>query len=361
MDSDQTQRLREAVRAAAAAGECLTISGGGSKSFYGRADAAGGRPQRRLDTTSHRGILHYQPTELVLTARSGTPLAEIEAVLAEQNQMLAFEPPHFGENATLGGMIATGLSGPRRPFAGSVRDHILGCRILNGRGEVLHFGGEVMKNVAGFDLSRLMVGAQGTLGVLLDVSLRVLPRPECEATLVCPFDCPEALAAMSRWRREPWPLSGLAYHDQSWLYLRLSGARAAVTGAAERLGWPAAADGPGFWERLREQRGRFFEFGPLGKRLWRLSVPPTAPPPELAGHWFYDWGGALRWLRSDESPERVFAAARAMGGHASLFRGSGDGRVFQPLPAPLAGLHRRLKQAFDPAALFNPGRLYPDL
>jgi glycolate oxidase FAD binding subunit len=353
MNSDHAEALHQAVLDALAAQRPLSIQGGGTKSFYGR--PAQGMP---LDVTPHRGILSHEPTELVLTARCGTPLAEIEARLAEHGQMLPFEPPHFGAGATLGGAVACGLSGPRRAFAGSVRDAVLGCRIINGKGEFLAFGGQVMKNVAGFDVSRLMVGAFGTLGVLLELSLKVLPKPECERTIVFAMATPDALAAMNRWCGECWPLAGLAY-DESWVYLRLAGAESAVEAARQTLGGDAAADGPGFWQRLKEQQGRFFQYPALGRDLWRLSVAPATPPLEVPGHWFYDWGGALRWLRTDAPAADVFDAAAKAGGHATLFRGkSEDGRVFQPLPPGLRALHLNLKRAFDPHGLFNPGRLY---
>lgn len=360
MKSDCSESLRHAVLDAVATGRPLEILGGGTKAFYGRR-TQGNRPAPAiLNTAGHRGILSYEPTELVLTARAGTPLTEIEAALEGAGQMLAFEPPHFGAGATLGGAVATGLAGPRRPFAGSVRDAVLGCRIVNGKGEILAFGGQVMKNVAGFDLSRLMVGALGTLGVLLEISVKVLPRPECERTLVFPLAGSEALAAMNRWCGESWPITGLAF-DESWVFLRLAGAEAAVAAAAARLGGDPAADGPGFWERLKEQQDRFFRYPPLGARLWRLTVAPATPPIDLPGHWFYDWGGALRWLRTDAPAGAVFAAAERLGGHATLFRGTpDDGRVFQPLPPALKTLHRNLKQAFDPRGLFNPGRLYEE-
>lgn len=358
VDSDRTDILRQAVLDALAANTPLAIVGRGSKAFYGRRTPEQGIP---LETAGHRGIVSYEPTELVLTARAGTPLAEIEALLAEHGQMLAFEPPHFGEGATLGGAVAAGLSGPRRPYAGSVRDCVLGCRMIDGKGEILSFGGQVMKNVAGFDLSRLMVGALGTLGVLLEISLKVLPRPECERTFVFPMAGTEAIEAMNRWCGEPWPISGLA-NDGSWTFLRLAGAERAVEAAHRKLGGDPAADGPGFWHRLKEQRGRFFQFPPLGRNLWRLSLAPATAELDLPGHWFYDWGGAQRWLRSDASAQTVFDAAGRVGAHAALFRGdSGDGDVFQPLPPNLKALQLKLKRAFDPRGLFNPGRLYEDL
>ena len=360
MHSDHSESLRQTVLSALAANRPLAIVGGNTKAFYGRRATPGDAAPNRLETAAHRGIVGFEPTELVLTARSGTPLAEIEALLAAHGQILPFEPPRFGAGATLGGTVACGFSGPRRPYAGSVRDCVLGCKILDGQGEILSFGGQVMKNVAGFDVSRLMVGALGTLGVLLEISLKVLPRPECERTLVFAMAQPEALAAMNRWCAEPWPISGLA-HDESWIYLRLSGAEPAVAAAHKQLGGDVAADGEGFWHRLCEQRLRFFQYPALGNALWRLSVPPAAPPLELPGCWFYDWGGALRWLKTDIPGSAVFAAAAGVGGHATLFRGyTGDGRVFQPLPPAVKNLHLNLKRAFDPQGLLNPGRLYED-
>lgn len=358
MNADHSHSLREAVCAAYAENRPLAIVGGGTKAFYGRRVAA--ESHARLDTAAHRGIVRYEPAELVLTARCGTPLAEIEALLAEHGQMLPFEPPHFGPGATLGGAVATGLSGPRRPFAGSVRDCVLGCTVLDGQGGILSFGGQVMKNVAGFDVSRLMAGALGSLGVLLEVSLKVLPRPEYERTLVYAMGTAEALAAMQRWCAEPWPVSGLAY-DESWVYLRLAGAEAAVAAAERQLGGDLCADGPGFWHRLCEQQARFFQYPGLGRALWRFSVPPAAPLLEVPGCWLYDWGGALRWLKTDSLAPSAFEAAARAGGHATLFRGAAAGTgVFQPLPPALLRLHLNLKRAFDPKGLLNPGRLYED-
>jgi glycolate oxidase FAD binding subunit len=358
VDSDRSETLRQAVLDAAASKTPLAIQGGGSKAFFGRPASPDAVP---LEAAGHRGIVSYEPSELVLTARAGTPLAEIEAKLAMNGQMLPFEPPHFGDGATLGGAVAAGLSGPRRPFAGAVRDAVLGCRIINGQGEILSFGGQVMKNVAGFDLARLMAGALGTLGVLLEVSVKVLPRPECERTLAFPMTGAEAIEAMSAWCDEPWPISGLA-NDESWTFLRLSGAEPAVAAAHQKLGGAPAMDEAGFWQRLKEQRGRFFDYPHLGARLWRLSLAPATPPLDLPGHWFYDWGGAQRWLRSDAPADAVFSAAARVGGHAALFRGeSEDGRVFQPLPPQLHALQAKLKRAFDPHGILNFGRLYEDL
>ena len=348
--ADSTRVVADRVRQAAADGTPLALRGGGSKAFYGR-------PPRGevLALDGHRGILVHEPRELVLTARAGTPLAEIETQLAQHGQMLAFEPPHLGPGATLGGTIACGLSGPRRPWAGAARDFVLGVRIIDGRGRVLRFGGEVMKNVAGFDVSRLMCGALGTLGVLLEVSLKILPAPEAELTLVQEHDAQAAIAECQRLAGRPLPLSG-ACHHQGRLWLRLSGPTAALEAARRRIGGERA-DGE-FWGQLREQTLPFFS----GQApLWRLSLPPATPPLDLPGDQLIDWGGGLRWLRSNAPAQSIRDAVAAAGGHATLFRGGDRNDPFHPLPEGLARLHRRLKRAFDPAGILNPGRLYADL
>ncbi|MFA9459463.1 glycolate oxidase subunit GlcE [Thiohalorhabdus methylotrophus] len=349
-ENDRTEELQAAVRAALADREPLAVRGGGTKAFYGRAGT--GQP---LEVSGHSGIVNYDPTELVVTVRSGTRLADLEALLAEHGQQLACEPPHFGTAATVGGMVAAGLAGPRRPWGGAVRDAVLGARLLNGSGEVLRFGGEVMKNVAGYDLSRLMAGSLGTLGVLLEVSLKVLPRPAMVCTRVLELDGREALERLAPWGRQPLPVTGAAHLDGR-LYLRLAGNEAAVTEAGERLGGEEPADGTGFWMDLREQRLPFF----AGETpLWRLSVPPAAPLGEGREPLLIDWGGAQRWLRSEAPAETIREAAGEAGGHAVLFRG-GDrtGEVFAPLSGPLMTVHRNLKRSLDPHGLFNPGRMY---
>lgn len=345
---DRAPEIQQAVNEAIKTGGLLNITGGGSKSFYGREPQ--GRP---LSLKEHWGVVNYQPSELVLTARAGTPLSEIERILADQGQMLAFEPPHFNGNATLGGAVASGLSGSRRPFTGSVRDFVLGCKIINGKGEILSFGGEVMKNVAGFDVSRLMAGALGTLGVLLEISLKVLPLPAQEATLCFELDLAQALTKMIELARKSLPVSGLSY-DGTVLYVRLSGAERAVQAAKAQLGGESVS--PDFWRNLNEQNLPFFEGG---QPLWRISVPPAAGPMALSGAWFYDWGGGQRWLRSEEPAERIFAAAAKAEGHALLFRGSDrSGDVFQPEPKALLQISKNLKHAFDPYGILNPGRKY---
>ncbi len=344
-DRDCADELAEAVRTAAASRRALAICGSGSKRFY--TGELAGEP---LEVARHRGIVSYEPTELVLTARAGTPLAAVEAALAAERQMLAFEPPHFGPGATLGGAIASGFSGPRRPWGGSARDHVLGVRIVNGRGEILRFGGEVMKNVAGYDISRLVCGSFGTLAVLLEVSLKVLPRPEVEDTLVFEMSAAEAIERMSEWAGRPLPLSAAAHADGR-LRLRLSGSEAGVRAARAKLGGIAGGE-QSFWPQLREQSHPFFR---AGTPVWRLSLPPAAAIPPLAGEWIIDWGGAQRWYRGEAPPAAVHAAAAALGGHAAPFRNVEAAAVRHALPAGLRRLHAELKCAFDPAGVLNPG------
>jgi glycolate oxidase FAD binding subunit len=351
---------RERVQAAATQRKPLRIRGGGSKDWYGQ-DTAG----ELFDTRPYRGIVAYEPTELVITARCGTPLAEIEAALAQENQMLAFEPPHFGADCTIGGMVASGLSGPRRAAVGAVRDFLLGAVLLDGQGQVLTFGGQVMKNVAGYDVSRLLAGSLGTLGVILEVSLKVLPRPFAETTLRFAMDEISALQCLNQWAGQPLPMSASVWCD-GVLHLRLSGASAAVDAAAHSMGGAPleASAASAFWQGVREQTCDFFcaaAAQPAG--LWRLSVPSTAGALVLGGTQLIEWGGAQRWLCAgpDADAAAIRATVAAAGGHATLFRG-GDKRigVFQPLAPALAQIHANLKTAFDPAGIFNPGRMYSD-
>jgi glycolate oxidase FAD binding subunit len=349
-NADLSDGLAERVRAASAGGRALRIVGGDTKSFLGRVTSGD-----ILDMSGHRGVVSYDPTELVITARAGTPLGEIEALLAEQNQMLAFEPPALGPASTIGGVVAAGLSGPRRPFVGAVRDFVLGATVLDGRGRALRLGGTVFKNVAGFDGFRLMAGAFGCLGVLLQVSLRVTPRPRAEVSRAFDRDWPAAQAWITRLMREALPLSG-AWCDGTRLHLRLSGPETAVEGLARDLG---GEDEPlDIWSDARHMNHPLLS----APRLWRLSVPIGARIDGLAGHWLWDWAGAQRWLVTDASAEDVRAAALAAKGHATLFRGAVPGEdVFSPLSSPLLALHQRLKAAFDPAGIFNPGRMYETL
>ena len=358
------------VREAAARGQALCLQGHGSKTFYGGDGPTQGRGQP-LSTLGLAGVPAYEPSELYVSVGAGMPLVELEALLAREGQQLAFEPPrlHGSElgHGTIGGMVAAGLSGPARASAGALRDHVLGLSLINGRGELLHFGGTVMKNVAGYDLSRLMVGALGTLGLITEVTLKVLPRPPATLTLRFDMDQPQALAQLNRWGGQPLPLSASAWWEGA-LVLRLAGAEAAVQAARQRLGGeeiPPAMAAP-FWQGLRDQQDEFF----IGARravqggaaLWRLSLPSTAPALALRGEQLVEWGGAQRWVVTPMAPAVLREMVGAAGGHATLFRAL-DKRagVFTPLSAPLTRIHRELKARFDPQGVFNPGRLYPEL
>jgi glycolate oxidase FAD binding subunit len=347
------EQFKEQVLAAASAGRALRIRGGGTKDWYGQRLEG-----EILDTRSHVGIVDYEPTELVITARCGTLLAEIEAVLAERNQMLAFEPPHFGAGATLGGAVAAGLSGPRRANSGALRDFVLGAKIMDGKGDVLNFGGQVMKNVAGYDVSRLLAGSLGTLGLLLEVSLKVLPRAFAETSLRFEIGEIDAIRKLNEWGGQPLPISASCWFD-GVLMLRLSGAQAAVDAAVKSLGGEVVPGADAFWNSLREQRHEFF----AGEgALWRLSVPSTTGAIVLRGRQLIEWGGAQRWLRAgleEASAQDIRRTVAAVGGHATLFRGGDKGvGVFHPLAPGVAKINQRMKAAFDPSNIFNPGRMY---
>jgi glycolate oxidase FAD binding subunit len=346
------QEFADRIGHATAARAPLRIRGGGSKDWYGQ-DVQG----TVLDTTAYRGITDYEPTELVISARCGTPLAEIEAHLAEHGQMLAFEPPHFGPGATIGGTVAAGLSGPRRQAAGAVRDFVLGAVLVDGKGDVLHFGGKVMKNVAGYDVSRLLAGSLGVFGLIAEVSLKVLPQPVAECTVQLQVNQDGALRGLNEWGGQPLPVSASSWHD-GVLTVRLSGARSAVDAARRRIGGDLLDDADDWWRALREHDAAFFaEAG----SLWRLSLPTAAPPLALPGTQLIEWGGAQRWLRTDADAATIRAAAGAAGGHATLFRGGDrDAGVFQPLAPAVHAIHRRLKNVFDPAGVFNRGRMYKE-
>ncbi len=349
------QQLGERIRNAAQRGERLRVRGGGSKDFYGNAPQ--GEP---LDTRALQGIVDYEPSELVITARAGTPLATIEAALAAERQMLSFEPPHFGAAATFGGCIASGLAGPRRAAYGysfgAVRDFVLGATLLDGQAQVLKFGGTVMKNVAGYDVARLMAGSMGTLGVILDVSLKVLPLPVMTTTVALELPEAAALQSLADWGRRPLPVSASSWHDDV-LRLRLAGAEAAVSAARASLGGTLMAEQTAaeYWDGVREQTLAFFAgAGPL----WRCSLPFNAAALGLPGTQLIEWSGAQRWLRSSVPAAEVRGRVAALGGHATLFRG-GDGSTpaFQPLAPAVIKIHERVLNEFDPHGVFDAARL----
>ncbi|MHB1200914.1 MAG: glycolate oxidase subunit GlcE [Polaromonas sp.] len=358
------------VQSAAATGAPLRIRGGGSKDFYGQALNGD-----ILDMSAYAGVISYEPSELVVTVRAGTRLSELEALLAAQGQCLPFEPPHFQihgatAQATVGGMVAAGLSGPARASVGGVRDFMLGARLLNGRAELLTFGGQVMKNVAGYDVSRLLVGAMGTLGVITEVSLKVLPVAPAEATLKFRMSQAEALARLKAWGGQPLPLNASCWVGDagvSTLYLRLRGAVAAVDAACRALGGERqdnAVVAPD-WMLCRDQQLPWF-LGRGERDLWRLSVPQTAPVLDLPEPPLIEWHGAQRWVRAAPSDAtRLREVAARAGGHATLFIANNDRYIraegrFDSLKPPLDRIHRRLKREFDPAGIFNRGRMYPD-
>lgn len=349
------QQFRDRIASANVTKAPLRIRGGGSKDWYGQSSQGD-----VLDTRTHAGIIAYDPTELVITARCGTPLAEIEAALAERNQMLAFEPPHFGPDSTIGGVVAAGLSGPRRQAVGAVRDFVLGATLMDGKGELLRFGGRVMKNVAGYDVSRLLTGSLGMLGLITEVSLKVLPKPFYETTLRFAMRKTETIEQLNRWGGLPLPISASAWHG-GLLIVRLSGAEAAVKAAVQKMGGEAVSNPETFWAGVRDQSNEFFADGNGHANLWRLSVPSTTPPLAIKGEHMFEWGGAQRWLRTDADAATIRAAAEKVGGHATLFRG-GDKRVgvFHPLAPAVAAIHRNLKNTFDPSGIFNPGRMYTE-
>ena len=347
------QQFRDRIMSATRSGTALRIRGNGTKDWYGQ-ELNG----ELLDTTAYSGIISYDPTELVVTARAGTNLREIGKALAEKKQMLAFEPPRFDGLATVGGIVASGLSGPRRQAVGSVRDFVLGTVLMDGKGETLHFGGQVMKNVAGYDVSRLLTGSLGTLGLILEVSLKVLPRPFAQHSLQFAMSEQDALHQLNVWGGQPLPLSASCWVNGN-LYVRLSGAQAAVDAAIAKMGGTDLPEAENFWDGVREQTHTFFS--EPKQALWRLSLPTVAPPLALPGEQMIEWGGALRWLKTTADAETIRSVAANAGGHATLYKG-GDKSVgvFQPLAPAVARIHRNLKQAFDPAGIFNPRRMYTD-
>jgi glycolate oxidase FAD binding subunit len=367
--TESPRQLIEQVRAAASARQPLRITGGDTKAFYGQPTDG-----ETLSTTGWAGIMSHEPSELVVTVRAGTPLVELEAALAEQGQCLPFEPPRFGAASTIGGAVAAGLAGPARASAGGVRDYVLGVQFIDGRGEWLTFGGQVMKNVAGYDVSRVLAGSMGTLGILTDISLKVLPVAPAEATLVFALAQHDALEQLHRWGGQPLPLNASCWvKDQTQpdapelLFVRLRGAVAAVEAACERLSREAggqrmdnAETGPD-WAACRDQTLPFFNAPAPDLCLWRLSVPQTAPVIALPFAQLIEWHGAQRWLWAPASAAtEIRSAAAAVNGHATLFRAGADGAPgvprFHRQTAVIDTITQRLRAEFDPAGIFNPGR-----
>lgn len=355
MNSDISNDLVEQVRQANTDKSTLFISAGGSKLFYGN------KPHgEKLDVTQHTGIIEYQPSELVVTVRSGTLLSDLKAELKANNQILAFEPPQHSDTSTIGGVIACGLSGPRRVACGSARDFVLGTTIINGKGEKLRFGGQVMKNVAGYDASRLMVGAQGTLGVLLDISLKILPLSETEESICIQIERDLAIKQLQSWITSGLPVSASCHHNNT-LFMRLGSTSSAVKQAKKIIRQQHASEeiNNDFWSSLCNQTHEFFSDS---TNLWRCSHLPSSRFYEEDSETLLEWNGALRWIKTGNSLHTIAAES---GGHACRYPVGGSGEthddLFQPLPAPLLKIHQNLKRAFDPSHILNPGRQYHDI
>ena len=351
------QQLQQQVEEANETAQPLSIQGGGSKSFYGR--ELSGKP---LHTSIHSGIVDYSPTELVLTAKAGTPLKEIQDLLSENGQMLGFEPPSFTNSATLGGVIATGLAGPIRPFSGSVRDFVLGMKLITGKGEIMRFGGQVIKNVAGFDISRLMVGALGVLGVILEVSLKVIPRPAKQVTIrISQPDANQAILFMNELCSQPYPISAVSWFEEN-IRIRLAGTKAGVQNAHDMITGEIDPNGEQYWQELKEHQLPFFK---TDQPILRVSVPQAAPlfqDEDTKEGQLIDWAGGLRWFRRELLDPHFVESVKSYGGHVTQFRnGDRDEDVFEPLSIELMKIHQNLKNAFDPERILNPGRLYKNL
>jgi glycolate oxidase FAD binding subunit len=350
-DVDIEAELATQIAAVSATGSEIEIFGSGSKRFYGESLQA-----LPIDVSAHSGVIDYDPAELVITLRAGCKLREIEALLAQNQQMFGFEPPYFGADATIGGMVASGLAGPRRAFSGSIRDFVLGAKVLDGRGQIMQFGGRVIKNVAGFDVSRLMVGSLGTLGVILEVSIRVIPMYESEMTLAFEHNrVDEHVRWINELGAEPYPITAscwVAGRSQ----LRLSGSEQGVRHAVDQLGGDPGDAG---WDQLKEHSLEFFD---PSQPLTRISLPPASA--DLPGDWaqLIEWGGAQRWISGEVDIAALRLEAEARGGSVCAFQRHGDQvAAFHPLPAAMLKLQRNIKSTFDPAGIFNPGRIYPGL
>ncbi|MFT4938936.1 MAG: glycolate oxidase FAD binding subunit [Paraglaciecola sp.] len=348
--ADVSQRLIEQVAQAAHSGSPFAIIGGGSKRNMGRTTAL-----EEINVSEHSGVISYDPSELVITARAGTTIAELEKILAEKEQIIPSDPPHYSGKATLGGALACNTSGPSRPWNGALRDAILGIKLINGKAEQLNFGGQVMKNVAGYDVSRLQAGAMGSFGIITEISMKVVPKPQASLTLVYEFDGTAAINKMIELGRTAKPISAVCWCDNN-LYVRLSGTEQAVHGSAKIWGGELLNEPAMFWKNLREQQLEYFS----GEQaLWRFSIRSSVPLFLSDMPTLIDWGGAQRWLRGDADMRAMEQHANACGGHVSLYRnGDRSGEVMHNLANPLKTIHQRLKASFDPQGIINPGRLY---
>lgn len=355
--TDFIDQICDRVAKAASKKNPIRIVGGGTKNFYG-----GPLEGDTLDLHKWSGIISYEPTELVMSVKAGTPLHEVEEALAEQGQELAFEPPRFGKNSTIGGTIISGLSGPARLAKGPVKDYLLGCTLIDGRGQLLHFGGTVMKNVAGYDVSRVLPGSMGTLGLAVDLSIKVMPKAIAQTTIQLEMNMNEAIRQVNEWLSTPLPINASVYLDGT-LYIRLRGAQAAISKALEVLNGKTVADKTAarLWNQIRDQEHKFFK---TDGDIWRLSVPPTTPDLALEGESLIEWGGGLRWLKPAEgvTTEMIRRVTERVGGHATLYLShdfSGKPDTFHTPQRAMFDLQKRLKEQFDPAGIFNRNRMAP--
>jgi len=359
--NDISQKLIEQINDAVDKKLPLVITGGGSKAFYGNHVEG-----EIISTAKHTGIIEYQPSELVVTVRSGTLLKDLEAELRANKQMLAFEPPQHSDNTTIGGIIACGLSGPRRVACGSARDFVLGTNIINGRGEKCRFGGQVMKNVAGYDASRLMTGAQGTLGLLLDISLKVLPINEKETSIKIEVELQTAIKNIKHWVKHGLPVSASCFYKNN-LYLRLSSTHSAVQKSLDIINKSCSSEkiDHNFWSSIKDQTHEFFSTAAASeeKDLWRFSSVAASSLFDESDDRLIEWNGALCWIKSELDLHDLANKNQANATRYPLNSANkkADENIFQPLQPGLLKIHQRLKQAFDPEHILNPGRLYSEL
>ena len=356
--TDQSQQLQQQIQSAFENKTACNIIGSASKNFLGNAFPG----KETISTKGHTGIISYDASELVMTVRSGTRLQDINAALTENNQCLPFEPPAYSKDATIGGTIACNLSGPARAYSGAARDFVLGAHIINGKGDDLHFGGQVMKNVAGYDASRLMAGAYGTLGLILDVSLKVLPIAQTEITIKSELPANIAITTINELSAQNLPITASCYFDNH-LYIRLNSSEKNALSVCQFICKKISAseidNSKAFWLSVKEQQHSFFN---TDKTITRLSLPATTQAVEFDGEQLIEWGGALRWLKSDLDIQQIRQTIQQHGGHVSAYRNSSsDSEFFHPLEPGARILHQRLKHAFDPAGILNPGRLYKEL